>query len=114
MFRPLHSTADDPLKAIEIFGESSRTIHALQVTIDACKYFGGLIWEAVNGVNKEELLSEHYSSVSGYWDKHERVSALSDVSAGSFKIKDPPDIKGAGYVVQSLEAALWAHRFLLM
>ena len=60
--------ADDPLKAIEMSGESSRTTHALQVSIDACKYFGGLIWGAVNGVKKEELLSEHYSPVSEYWD----------------------------------------------
>ena len=28
--------------------------------------------------------------------------------AGSFKEKEPPQIKGSGYVVQSLEAALWA------
>ena len=28
--------------------------------------------------------------------------------AGSFKEKQPPAIKGTGYVVNSLEAALWA------
>ena len=100
--------ADDPLKAIEMSGESSRTTHALQVTIDACKYFGGLIWGAINGVKKEELLSEHYSPVNGYWDEHEMVSDLSDVASGSFKKKNPPEIKGTGYVVESLEAALWA------
>ena len=33
---------------------------------------------------------------------------LSDVASGSFKKKNPPDIKGTGYVVESLEAALWA------
>lgn len=27
---------------------------------------------------------------------------------GSFKIRQPPDIAGSGYVVKSLEAALWA------
>ena len=36
------------------------------------------------------------------------VSDLSDVASGSFKTRNPPNIKGAGYVVQSLEAALWA------
>jgi ADP-ribosylglycohydrolase len=29
-------------------------------------------------------------------------------AAGSFKRKEPPEIRGTGYVVESLEAALWA------
>jgi ADP-ribosylglycohydrolase len=33
------------------------------------------------------------------------------VASGSFKQKAPPEIRGSGYVVESLEAALWAfHR----
>ena len=100
--------ADDPLKAIEMSGESSRTTHALQITIDACKYFGGLIWGALNGVDKKELLSAYYSPVNGYFDDNEMSEELRPVAEGSFKIKNPPEIIGAGYVVQSLEAALWA------
>ncbi|MBL8866472.1 MAG: ADP-ribosylglycohydrolase family protein, partial [Planctomycetia bacterium] len=30
------------------------------------------------------------------------------VAAGSYREKEPPAIVGSGYVVQSLEAALWA------
>ena len=30
------------------------------------------------------------------------------MAAGSFKHRNPPEIRGTGYVVQSLEAALWA------
>jgi len=100
--------ANDPLKAIEMSGESSKTTHALQVTIDACKYFGGLIWGALNEVSKEELLSAKYSPVNGYWDEHQMESDLSLVVLGSFKKKNPPEIIGSGYVVESLEAALWA------
>ena len=99
---------DDPLKAIEMSGESSRTTHPLQITIDACKYFGGLIWGALNGVDKKELLSAYYSPVNGYFDDNEMSEELRPVAEGSFKIKNPPEIIGAGYVVQSLEAALWA------
>jgi ADP-ribosylglycohydrolase len=29
-------------------------------------------------------------------------------SPGSFKYRQPPEIQGSGYVVKSLEAALWA------
>jgi hypothetical protein len=36
---------------------------------------------------------------------------VEQVAAGSYKEKDPPQIRGTGYVVESLEAALWAfHR----
>ena len=39
------------------------------------------------------------------------ASKLAAVAAGSFKRRDPPEIRGSGYVVASLEAALWAfHR----
>jgi len=100
--------ADDPLQAIERSGESSRTTHALQVNIDSCKYFGGLIWGALNGIDKKELLSAYYSPVKGYWNENDMTEDLKEVADGSFKVKNPPEIIGAGYVVQSLEAALWA------
>ena len=33
---------------------------------------------------------------------------IDDIAAGSFRSKEPPEIVGSGYVVKSLEAALWA------
>ena len=36
------------------------------------------------------------------------VEEIDAIAAGSFKHRDPPEIKGTGYVVKSLEAALWA------
>jgi len=34
--------------------------------------------------------------------------AIAEIVDGSYKIKSPPQIQGSGYVVKSLEAALWA------
>jgi ADP-ribosyl-[dinitrogen reductase] hydrolase len=34
--------------------------------------------------------------------------AIDEVAMGSFRRRQPPQIKGSGYVVRSLEAALWA------
>jgi ADP-ribosylglycohydrolase len=34
--------------------------------------------------------------------------AIAEIAMGSFKEKEPPGIRGTGYVVASLEAALWA------
>jgi ADP-ribosyl-[dinitrogen reductase] hydrolase len=45
------------------------------------------------------------------WDEAPLTSEIEEVAAGSFKQRVPPEIKGSGYVVRSLEAALWAfHR----
>lgn len=98
----------DPLKAIEKSGDSSRTTHGHKKVIDACKYMGGIICGAINGVSKEELLSKRYSPVDGYFGENLLDSEIDEVASGSFKEIEPPEIRGRGYVVKSLEAALWA------
>jgi ADP-ribosylglycohydrolase/protein-tyrosine phosphatase len=94
---------------IERSGESSRTTHGARTTVDTCRYLGGLIAGAVNGASKGELLSGRYSPFgSEYWDHHPLVDEIDEVAAGSFKWREPPEIRGRTYVVRSLEAALWA------
>jgi len=104
---PLFS-ANSPLEAIEISGKSSRTTHAAPTCIDACRYFGGLIVGAVNGVSKERLHKPRYSPTPGYWARNPLVKEIDEIAGGSFKHRDPPEIKGTSFVVKSLEAALWA------
>ena len=100
--------AGDPRKAIEKSGESSRTTHGASAAIDACRYFAALILGAIDGKTRETLLSDHYTPIPGYWQKHPLVPEIAEIAAGSFKRKNPPDIRGKGYVVPSLEAGLWA------
>jgi ADP-ribosyl-[dinitrogen reductase] hydrolase len=97
-----------PLEAIKSSGESSRTTHGAASAIDACRYFGGLIVGAVLGIAKEELLSDRYSPAQEYWRTNALVREIDEIAAGSFKRLKPPEIKGTGYVVKCLEAALWA------
>jgi len=42
------------------------------------------------------------------WQEQPLDEAVAAVAAGSFKHKQPPQIRGNGYVVNTLEAALWA------
>ncbi len=100
--------AHRPKEAIERSAQSSRTTHGAPNCVDACRYFGALLAGAVNGVGKEELLSERYCPVPGYWEERPLAPEVDEVAVGSFKHKEPPEIKGSGYVVTSLEAALWA------
>jgi ADP-ribosylglycohydrolase len=39
---------------------------------------------------------------------HPLVHEIDEIASGSFKRRMPPEIRGTGYVVRSLEAALWA------
>nr|WP_293346925.1 MULTISPECIES: ADP-ribosylglycohydrolase family protein [unclassified Microcoleus] len=100
--------AKNPLEVIEKSGASSRTTHGAATCVDACRYFGALIAGAVNKVSKEVLLSERYCPIAEYWAAHPLVAEIDEIAAGSFKRRQPPEIKGTGYVVKSLEAALWA------
>ena len=109
--------AADPEEAVRMSGESSRTTHAARACIDACRHYGGLIVGAVNGASKDELLSPRYTPVAGLWDREPLREKIAEIADGSFRRNEPPvdpgnpepeDIVGTGYVVKSLEAALWA------
>lgn len=100
--------ANDPEQAIQQSGASSRTTHGCEEAVDACRYFGGLLAGALNGATKGDLLSTRYAPVSGYWQTHTLSPKIDEIARGSFKEKEPPEIAGTGYVVKSLEAALWA------
>jgi ADP-ribosyl-[dinitrogen reductase] hydrolase len=100
--------ADQPVQAIEKSALSSRTTHAAPAAVDACRYMGALIYGALAGEAKENLLSPRYALVPGYWDTSPLIDEIDEIARGSFKHRQPPEIKGSGYVVKSLEAALWA------
>jgi hypothetical protein len=76
--------------------------------VDACRYLAGLIVGALQGLPKDELLAPRFAPVPGLWDREPLAPKVDAVAAGSFKLKEPPAIRGTGYVVDSLEAALWA------
>ena len=100
--------ASDPERAIHMSEDSSRTTHGAVTCLDACRFFGGLIVGAIQGASKEELLSDRYAPVEGIWDRKPLCAEIDKIARGSFKQKEPPEIVGSGYVVQSLESALWA------
>ncbi len=91
--------ARQPEQAIHFAAESSRTTHGAPEAIDACRYFATLLLAALNGQSKAEMLRDQNVPLA---------PKIAAVAAGSFKRKQPPEIRGTGYVVDSLEAALWA------
>lgn len=91
---------NDHRAAVERAGDSSRTTHAAEACIDACRYLAWLIIGALSGLPKEELLNPPAMDFL--------TPEIRFIAAGSFKRRNPPEIRGTGYVVESLEAALWA------
>ncbi len=127
--------AGDAAGAIEMSAQSSRVTHGATEAVDACRYFSGLLVGALNGVDKDSLLASAYSPVENHWVDAPLTKNVAEVAHGSFKQNNPPEsffrdtsylseetrrslrnqtdgvtslIKGSGYVVKSLEAALWA------
>ena len=98
----------NPQMAIMRSADSSRTTHGAQSAVDACRYFAELLVGALHGESKDVILSCRYSPSAEPWAESELHNAIECIASGSFKKKQPPEIRGTGYVVEALEAALWA------
>lgn len=93
----------DAEKAVYYAGESSRTTHGTPECVDACKLFGTMIAAALSGESKDDILFSNPFVITS----QEVEPAIADIASGSYRGKTEKEIKGSGYVVKSLEAALW-------
>lgn len=100
--------AANPREAVDRAAESSRTTHGALEAVDACRYFAGLLVSALRGAEKETLLQPDHCPAEGMWDANPLTAGIAAVAKGSYKHREPPEIRGTGYVVETLEAALWA------
>ena len=107
---PLFFAKAGTREAVARAGESSRPTHGAAAAVDACRYMAALIVGALAGASKDELLSSRYApaDASDLWKDYPLDLAVDAVAAGSFRTKPDRAIQGSGYVVASLEAALWA------
>lgn len=100
--------ATDAGRAMHFSGESSRTTHGAEECISACRYLGGLIHGALNGRTRQELLGQLFEPVPGCWHAEPLSPNIAAIARGSFHEKAREEIRSTGYVVDTLEAALWA------
>lgn len=54
------------------------------------------------------LVADHYAPDGVDWTAQPLAPAIARIAAGSFKAKNESHIHASGYVVHTLEAALWA------
>lgn len=90
----------DPTAAEYYAGESSRTTHAAAECIDACRLLARILCRALEGETKDRTLL-------GDWGAFAGAASIETLAGGSYRNKAEHEIRGSGYVVESLEAALW-------
>jgi len=89
----------DNQKIVGYARESSRTTHGTDECLDACELFSVLLYRAIRGDDKEEVLA--HVPLKNCSENMQCVATMRFLSKGR------DQIRGSGYVVESLEAALW-------
>lgn len=92
----------DPAAVIEQAAASSRPTHPASRPVDACKVLAAMTAALIRGEPREAVLSAEF------WQAGPLHPAVEAVARGSWQGKEPPAIRGTGYCVAALEAAIWA------
>jgi ADP-ribosyl-[dinitrogen reductase] hydrolase len=92
----------DPAEAVERSGASSRPTHPAARPVDACRVYGAMLAALIGGTDVDIVLSPDF------WTFGPLDPEVEAVARGSWRTKEPPAIRGTGFVVDALEAALWA------
>lgn len=99
----------NPREAVESAVNCARITHQAPLTLDAVRYFAGLLAGALAGASKDELLAPNFSPAPGLWDSVALKQRVRDVAAGSWRRSRPRAIvTGENAAAGALEAALWA------
>lgn len=59
-------------------------------------------------MSKAQILNNNYEPAMAHFLRNPLSGKVAAIAGGSFAVKEPPQIRGSGYVVHTLEAALWA------
>ncbi len=93
---------DEPSVVIERAAASSRTTHAARRPVDACRVLAAMTAAFIRGESRERVFAPDFWT---HGDLHADVEA---VARGRWRGKEPPAIRGTGYCIDALEAAIWA------
>jgi ADP-ribosylglycohydrolase len=88
--------------------QSSLPTHASPHCLSACVYMGLILTGLIQGRPREEVLEPSWPPLRRLKEIYPPHPEVDEVAERSFRCKKPPEIVGSGYVVKSLEAALWA------
>ncbi|CAF3316875.1 unnamed protein product [Rotaria sp. Silwood2] len=100
-----------PEITVEYSGRSGFITHGDTKAVDAYRYYGALIIAVMNNTKKDILLSKKFYdlTIKQWLNKKQLHPEIDNIANGSFQRKKGYDdgIRGKGYIVNALEAALW-------
>jgi len=88
--------------------ESSLPTHASPQCLSACVCMTVMQCGLIDGRSRDEVLDPEWEPMQRAREIHPFHPEVAEVAEGSYRWKQPPEIVGSGYVVKTLEAALWA------
>lgn len=95
-------------KSLDIIREGSLLTHAHPRSIYACGIYSMVLWELLRGADKDKIMAE-IENASVLFDGiyPEESEHYEWIFNNKFLSKSQDEISGSGYVVNTLEAALW-------
>jgi ADP-ribosyl-[dinitrogen reductase] hydrolase len=93
--------ASDYARCLDYAELGSRTTHASTECIASCRYLAHALHRGISGEREKSRLLPSHDAVS-------LPPGMSHIADQAFRDKRAEQIAGSGYVVESLEAALWA------
>ncbi len=88
--------------------ESSLPTHASEQCLSACRYLAIVLAALIHGEDRDEVLSPDWGPLQELNTLKPLHPLIQEIANGSFRRKQPPEIRGSGWVMESLEASLWA------
>lgn len=92
----------DPDAVVAMAAESSRPTHPARRPVDACKLLAAMTAALIRG--------DAWEAVAGraFWRQGPLHPEIEAIARGAWRSKQDAEIRGSGYCVAALEAAIWA------
>ena len=90
---------NDRTRLVDTAADQSRTTHGAEEAVDACRAFAELLADAIAGASRAAVLAPR---------PFEGAPAVAGIVAGSWRGRRREEVRSSGYVVHTLEAALWS------
>jgi ADP-ribosyl-[dinitrogen reductase] hydrolase len=103
-----HLAHENPLELARYAEESSLPTHASDQCLSTCRYLALVLSGLIEGLNRSDVLDPEWFALRELHGHNPPHSALQPTIDGSFRTKTESEISSSGYVIDTIEAALWA------
>ena len=92
----------DPATAAEQAAVSSRTTHPATRPVDTCRVLAAMTAALIGGAPFDSVFDARF------WSWGQLHQSVESITRGSWRDKEPPAIRGTGFCIDAIEAAIWA------